>query len=54
MPKVSVIDEVTKLLFHIRDSNGSHIEHLNPKVSMTDQDGRLYKFENKFIPIINE
>lgn len=53
MPKISVVDKVTKLLFHVRDINGSYIENLNSKITMTDHDGRLYKFENKFIAIIN-
>lgn len=53
IPEVPVIDEVTKLIFDARDLNGSHIDNLNSKVTMTDHDGRLYKFENKSIPITN-
>ncbi len=53
VPKVPIIDETTKLLFEVRNLNGSHPDNLNAKVTMTDHDRRLYKFENKSIPIIN-
>jgi len=57
VPKIPVIDENTKISFEIRKLNNSEtfedFEDLNTKVTMTDHDGRIYKFENKLIPIIN-
>ncbi len=54
-PIVPIIDEITRLSFEIRNLNNSTtVEDLNAKVTMTDHDGRLYKFENKTIPISNE
>ena len=53
IPNIPVIDEVTKLSFEVRDLNGSFLDNLNAKVTMTDHDGRLFKFENKSIPIYN-
>lgn len=57
VPKIPVIDENTKISFEIRNLDNSEtfedFEDLNTKVTMTDHDGRLYKFENKLIPIIN-
>ncbi len=51
-PQVPVIDQVTRLSFEVRNLNESMlIDNLNTKVTLTDHDGRLYKFENKFIPI---
>ena len=50
-PEVPVIDQRTKISFEIRTLNdSSFFEGLNAKATMTDHDGRLYKFENKFIP----
>ena len=54
VPKVPVIDQKTKILFDVRALNDSSVfEGLNAKVTLTDHDSRLYKFENKFIPINN-
>jgi len=54
MPQVPIIDKITKISFEIRNLNNSKsFENMNAKVTMTDHDGRLYKFENKFIPIKN-
>ena len=51
-PQVPIIDEVTRLSFEVRNLNDSTlIDNLNTKVTLTDHDGRLYKFENKLIPI---
>lgn len=51
-PQVPIIDEVTRLSFEVRNLNDSTlINNLNTKVTLTDHDGRLYKFENKLIPI---
>ena len=47
-----IIDQVTRLSFEVRNLNDSSlINNLNTKVTLTDHDGRLYKFENKLIPI---
>ncbi len=54
-PTVPIIDEVTKLSFKIQSLNDSiSIQDLKAKITITDHDGRLYKFENKFLPLINE
>ncbi|WP_458720430.1 hypothetical protein [Candidatus Nitrosocosmicus sp. R] len=51
-PQVPIIDQVTRLSFEVRNLNDSTlINNLNTKVTLTDHDGRLYKFENKLIPI---
>jgi hypothetical protein len=53
MPKVPVIDEKTNISFEIRKLNGSGLfENLNAKVTMTDHDGRLFKFDNEQIPVL--
>ena len=54
MPRVPVIDETTKILFEVTSLNNSKPpEDLNTRITITDHDGRLYKFENKLIPIID-
>jgi hypothetical protein len=54
VPKIPVIDETTKILFEVTNLNDSKPNmDLNTRVTVTDHDGRLYKFENKLIPIIN-
>jgi hypothetical protein len=54
VPEVPIIDQTTKILFDVRALNDSSVfEGLNAKVTLTDHDSRLYKFENKFIPINN-
>lgn len=54
LPEVPIIDQKTKILFEIRKLNDSTaVEGLRAKVTLTDHDGRLYKFENKVIPAIN-
>jgi len=51
-PQVPIIDQVTRLTFEVRNLNDSTlVNNLNTKVTLTDHDGRLYKFENKSIPI---
>jgi hypothetical protein len=53
-PIVPVIDETTKILFEITYLNNSKpFEDLNTRVTLTDHDGRLYKFENKLLPVID-
>ena len=50
-PKVPVIDEKTNILFEIRKLNDSSLfENLSARVTLTDHDGRLYKFNNQNIP----
>lgn len=52
-PQVPAIDQVTKLYFEVRNLNDSAlIENLNTKVTLTDHDGRLYKFQNNLIPVL--
>ena len=54
VPKIPVIDETTKILFEVTNLNASKPRtDLNTRVTVTDHDGRLYKFENKLIPVIN-
>ena len=54
MPSLPVIDEATKLLFEVTYLNNSKpYEDLNTRVTITDHDGRLYKFENKLVPVID-
>ncbi len=51
-PTVPVIDETTKISFKMTYLNNSKpFEDLNTRVTITDHDGRLYKFENKLIPV---
>jgi len=51
-PQIPLIDEITKLFFEVRNlSDSTPINNLNTKVTITDHDGRLFKFENKLIPI---
>ncbi|WP_144730288.1 hypothetical protein [Candidatus Nitrosocosmicus arcticus] len=52
MPQVPIIDQKIKILFDVRTLNdSSEFEGLKAKVTLTDHDSRLYKFENKIIPI---
>ncbi|WP_148685955.1 hypothetical protein [Candidatus Nitrosocosmicus hydrocola] len=52
-PQVPIIDHATKLYFEVRNLNDSTlIENLNTKVTLTDHDGRLYKFQNSLIPVL--
>ena len=54
MPIVPVIDETTKILFEVTSLNNfKPFEDLNTRVTITDHDGRLYKFENKLLPVID-
>src|SRR5689334_22851179 len=51
-PQIPLVDETTKLFFEVRNlSDSTLISNLNTKVTITDHDGRLFKFENKLIPI---
>ncbi len=51
-PKVPVIDEKTPISFEIRKLNDSSpFENLSARVTLTDHDGRLFKFNNQNMPI---
>ena len=53
-PIIPIIDENTKLSFKVLSLNDSMpIKDLRAKITITDHDGRLYKFENKFLPVTN-
>ena len=52
--EIPVIDEKTKISFEIRKLNDSKfIEDLNARVTITDHDGRLFKFNNQHMPVSN-
>src|SRR5215207_7213981 len=54
MPEVPVIDEKTKISFEIRKlSDSKFIEDLNARVTITDHDGRLFKFNNQYMHVSN-
>jgi hypothetical protein len=54
IPKTPIIDEMTRMQFELRSLNDSNREeNMNAKVTVTDHDGRLYKFEGKSIPLSN-
>ena len=50
MPEIPIIDEKTKLSFEIRNLNDSKfVEGFNSRVTITDDAGRLFKFNNQYI-----
>ena len=54
MPKIPIIDEKTKISFEIRKLNDSKfIEDLNARITITDNAGRLFNFNNQYIPVSN-
>ena len=54
MPKIPIIDEKTKISFEIRKLNDSKfIGDLNARVTITDNSGRLFKFNNQYMPVSN-
>jgi len=54
IPRVPVIDESTRMQFEVRNLNHSNqFDNIRAKVTVTDHDGRLYKFENRLIPLAN-
>ncbi|HKO64648.1 MAG TPA: hypothetical protein VJU13_05560 [Candidatus Nitrosocosmicus sp.] len=54
IPRVPVIDESTRMQFEVRNLNHSNqFDNIRAKVTLTDHDGRLYKFENRLIPLVN-
>jgi len=53
-PPMPIIDQTTKINIEVKKlDNQSFLNNASAKITITDQDGRLYKFENKFFPIIN-
>jgi hypothetical protein len=54
IPQIPIIDQTTKINFEVKklDSPG-FLNNASAKITITDQDGRLYKFDNKFFPITN-
>jgi len=53
-PPMPIIDQTTKINFEVKKlDNQGFLNNASAKITITDQDGRLYKFENKFFPIIN-
>ena len=55
VPDIPIIDERTKILFEIRKLNDSKFikEDLNARVTITDHDGRLFKFNNQYMSVSN-
>jgi hypothetical protein len=54
MPEIPIIDEKTKISFEIRNLNDSKfVEGFNARVTITDDAGRLFKFNNQYIPVSN-
>ena len=52
-PNMPVIDQKTHILFEVKKLNGSgFIETLSSRVTITDHDDRLFKFDNQ--PVLNE
>lgn len=53
-PKIPIIDEMTSISFNVGKLNSSDIyKDLNARVTITDHDGRLFKFNNQYFPITN-
>jgi hypothetical protein len=54
IPPMPIIDQTTKINFEVKklDSSG-FFDTASAKITITDQDGRLYKFDNKFFPIVD-
>ena len=54
IPQMPIIDQTTKINFEVKklDSPG-FLNNASARITITDQDGRLYKFDNKFFPIVD-
>ena len=51
-PKVPVIDKTTTISFEIgKLEDSSPFENLSARVTLTDHDGRLFKFNNQNMPV---
>jgi len=54
MPQMPIIDQMTKINFEVKKLNNlGFLNNASAKITITDQDGRLYKFDNKFFPILD-
>lgn len=53
-PKIPIIDQKTTFNLDVKKINDTNpLNGLNAKLTITDQDGRIYKFNNKIFPITN-
>lgn len=47
-----IIDQATRISFEVKKlDNIGFLNNMSAKITITDQDGRLYKFDNKLFPI---
>ncbi len=54
IPQMPIIDQTTKINFEVKKlDNLGPLGNASAKITITDQDGRLYKFDNKFFPILD-
>ena len=54
IPQMPIIDQITKINFEVKKlDNLGFLNNASAKITITDQDGRLYKFDNKFFPIVD-
>ena len=54
IPQMPIIDQTTKINFEVKKlDNLGLLGNASAKITITDQDGRLYKFDNKFFPILD-
>ena len=54
IPPLPIIDQTTKINFEVKKlDNSGFLDTASAKITITDQDGRLYKFDNKFFPIVD-
>ena len=54
MPQMPIIDQMTKINFEVKKLNNlGFLNNASAKITITDQDGRLYKFDNKFFLIVD-
>jgi hypothetical protein len=54
IPQMPIIDQTTKINFEVKKlDNLGLLGNASAKITITDQDDRLYKFENKFFPILD-
>jgi len=49
IPQMPIIDQTTKINFEVKKlDNLGLLGNASAKITITDQDGRLYKFDNNF------
>ena len=54
IPQMPIIDQMTKINFEVKKLNNlGFLNNASAKITITDQDGRIYKFDNKFFPIVD-